>query len=81
MEEVYWAKIKNHNEWEFIYYHKGQYLDDNMEEIHEDWIEHKILLSDLCKYIKNALYVANFESIERVAAKALLNYVEEYFSK
>ena len=81
MPKVYWAKLKDHKDWELIYYHKDQYLDDNMEEIHEDWIEYKILFSDLCKYIKNALYVANFESIDRVAFKALIKYIEEYFSK
>lgn len=81
MPKVYYAKIKDHKDWELIYYHKGQYLDDNMEEIHKDWIIDKFLFSDLCTYIKEALDTAYFQSVKRVSAKALVDYVDEYFSK
>lgn len=81
MIEIYYAKIKDHDGWELITCHKGQYLSDNMEEINEDRIIDKFPLSELCGFIERALDYTYPGGAKLHAAKALVSYIEEYFLK
>lgn len=79
--EVYYAKVKDYADWSLIVHYNGQILNDNAEPIGKAMIEKEYIFADLCNYIKEGLDTAYpTQDTKKEAAKALINYIEDYFS-